>query len=312
MTPDVREESTHVSGEYNATLVAIREVRPWLRIIRIRPDDGPLRFIPGQYTALGLGSWESYVEGAPSLAASGKPKLIRRAYSFSSPMLDEDGRLVAAGEEALLEFYIVLATGTDAHPAELTPRLFRLRVGDRLFVSPHPKGTYTLAVVQADQDVVFAATGTGEAPHNVMLAKLLASGHRGRILSVVGAREAADFAYQDVHRELERRYANYQYVTLTTREPCNLDATRADFIGKQYVQQFLAGPHWEKFWGPVNPANTHVFVCGNPQMIGIPRLDEAGRHVYPQPQGAIETLEARGFRAELHGVGGNIHFEKYW
>jgi len=299
-------------SEYNATVESIREVRPWLRIFRIRPDAGPLRFIPGQYTVLGLGNWEPYLEDAPSLAAEEPRALIRRAYSMSSPILDAQGKLVAAGEEELLEFYIVRTFGTEAHPAELTPRLFRLDAGDRLYVGPRAKGKYTLAAVQSHHDVVFAATGTGEAPHNVMLAKLLALGHRGRILSVVGARETADFGYLDVHRELERRFANYRYVTLTTREPHNLDSTHPRFVGTQYVQQFLGGPAWEELWGRIEPGNTHVFACGNPQMIGIPRVDRQGRRMYPRPTGLIEILESRGFQADLRGDGGNIHFEKYW
>jgi ferredoxin--NADP+ reductase len=129
---------------------------------------------------------------------------------------------------------------------------------------------------------------------------------------VVGARETADFGYLDVHRELERRFANYRYVTLTTRESHNLDSTHPRFVGKQYVQQFLGGPAWDELWGRIEPANTHVFACGNPQMIGIPRVDRQGRRMYPRPAGLIEILESRGFRADLRGGGGNIHFEKYW
>ncbi len=299
-------------NHYNATVESIREVRPWLRIFRLRPEFGRLRYIPGQYTVLGLGSWEPCVAGTSPAPAPQAERLVQRAYSFATSMLDAQGELVCAGDEELVEFYIVLASGTAEHPAGLTPRLFHLRVGDRLFLGPRAKGTYTLAPVGPRDDVVFASTGTGEAPHNVMLAKLLSQGHQGRILSVVGARECADLAYEPVHRELERRYSNYRYVTLTTREPRNLDSRRSDFVGRQYVQQFFAGGEWDRLWGTIDPGKTHVFACGNPSMIGIPHVDRDGHRLYPEPTGLVEVLESRGFQADAPRQVGNIHFEKFW
>ena len=65
----------------------------------------------------------------------------------------------------------------------MTPRLFMLREGDRLFLSEKIAGVYTLDPVQPDDTVIFLATGTGEAPHNYMLWELLRRGHPGRILS---------------------------------------------------------------------------------------------------------------------------------
>jgi ferredoxin--NADP+ reductase len=298
--------------KYNATVESIREVRPWLRIFRLQPDFGRIRFVPGQYTVLGLGNWEPCVAGTRPQPMDRTERLVQRAYSFSCCILDVDGKLVAAGDEELLEFYIVLASGTAEHPAGLTPRLFHLRTGDRLFVGPRAKGTYTLSPVGTSDDVVFASTGTGEAPHNAMLARLLSQNHQGRVLSVVGARECADLAYESVHRELERRYSNYQYVTLTTREPRNSESTRADFVGKQYVQQFFAAGDWETLWGPIDPSKTHVFACGNPSMIGIPHVDSEGHRLYPEPTGLVEVLESRGFHADAPRQAGNIHFEKFW
>jgi len=307
---------------YNASLVGLREVHSSLRIFCVQVDGQTVRFAPGQYTTLGLGAWEPSVarQTAPQSpqppaerpATSAETTLIRRAYSFSSPMLDANGQLVDAGNEEQLEFYVVLTSPDSGHRPGLTPRLFALSVGDRLHVGLRPKGTYTLAPVAPDDDVVLAATGTGEAPHNAMIAHLLKTGHRGRILSVVGVRRRADLAYEAVHRELERRFSQYRYVPLTTREPCNLDAGRPDYVGKEYVQQFLGGPRWEELWGEIHPERTHVFACGNPAMIGIPQTDDDGSRIFPEPTGLIEMLEARGFRADAPRQPGNIHFEKFW
>jgi ferredoxin--NADP+ reductase len=65
----------------------------------------------------------------------------------------------------------------------------------------------------------------------------------------------------------------------------------------------------------LDPAHTHVFLCGNPKMIGVPLRDKTtGAITYPQPPGAIEILEKRGFQADIPSLKqkGNIHFEEYW
>ena len=51
----------------------------------------------------------------------------------------------------------------------------------------------------------------------------------------------------------------------------------------------------ERILGQVlDPATTHVFLCGNPKMIGVPEKDrQTGARVYPQPPGVIEILEQR-------------------
>ena len=58
-----------------------------------------------------------------------------------------------------------------------------------------------------------------------------------------------------------------------------------------------------------------MFLCGNPKMIGVPYKDkDTGVRTYPEPLGAIEILEQRGFRTDEPAakVKGNLHFEEYW
>jgi ferredoxin--NADP+ reductase len=209
-----------------------------------------------------------------------------------------------------LEYYIVLVRESErTQPPSLTPRLFLLREGDRLYFSEKITGNYTLDPVQPDDTVVFLATGTGEAPNNYMLWELLRRGHRGRILSACCVRYRQDLAYLHTHEELMRRYPNYTYVALTTREPENAGA-------KVYIQELItSGQLEEKLRQPLDPQHTHVFLCGNPKMIGVPEKDrETGQRVYPRPPGVIEILEQRGFRADQPAakIKGNIHSEEYW
>ena len=85
-----------------------------------------------------------------------------------------------------------------------------------------------------------------------------------------------------------------------------------EFVGKMRLQEFItSGKLAEALERPLDPHTCHVFLCGNPAMVGIPK-DEQGQRVYPQPTGVIELLERIGFLADRPEQPGNIHFEKYW
>ena len=104
-------------------------------------------------------------------------------------------------------------------------------------------------------------------------------------------------------------FPNYRYMALTTREPENLDASRPD-IGKRYLQDFFESGAFASETGVrLDPTNTHLFLCGHPDMIGIPLHTHDSTRRYPQPKGMVENL---GFRVDRPHERGNIHFEKYW
>ena len=295
---------------YNAAVVALRPAHSDLIKIRIKPDYRLPRHKPGQYSTLGMGAWEPRAPGCQeeSLKSGDEVRLIRRAYSISSSILDDAGKLFARDQADWLEFYIVLVRDAESPPA-LTPRLFMLKEGDRLFLGEKIAGHYNLDPVQPGDTVIFLATGTGEAPHNYMTWELLRRGHTGRIFSACCVRYRRDLAYLDTHLELMRRYPHYTYLSLTTRE--------ADTIGqKVYIQDLITSGQLETQLGrPLDPGNTHLYLCGNPKMIGVPTVDRAsGETRYPLPVGVVEILEGRGFKMDVPGVRfkGNIHFEEYW
>ena len=239
-------------------------------------------------------------------------KMVRRAYSFSSPILDEQGELVRPDTAGFVEFYIVLIRQGEERPPGLTPRLFALSRGDRLHLGKKVTGHYTLDPVGPNSNVLFVATGTGEAPHNAMLAELLANEHRGRIVTVTCVRKRHDLGYLGVYRELERRYENFRYLPLTTREPENLDPTLPNYRPKQHLQDYFASGNFEaEAQLALDPASCSVFLCGNPAMIGAPARGPRGAAL-PSPRGMVHLLEQRGFIIDQPGLPGNIHFEKYW
>lgn len=298
---------------YNATVVKLSKPHPELMRLRVRPDFPLPAHKPGQYTTLGLGYWEPRYPGCQEedVRPADEERLVRRSYSISCPVLGDDGALLRAEGLNWLEFYVVLVreSGNPARPPALTPRLFLLREGERLALGEKITGHFTLDTVAPGDAVIFLATGTGEAPHNYMLWELLRRNHAGRILSACCVRYRRDLAYLQTHEELMRRYPNYTYLPLTTREAETVHT-------KVYIQDLITSGQLEERLGqPLDPAHTHVFLCGNPKMIGVPVKDRTtGQRAYPQPVGVIELLEKRGFRVDQPQVKmkGNIHFEEYW
>jgi ferredoxin--NADP+ reductase len=247
---------------------------------------------------------------AEDLKPGDEARVVRRAYSISHPILDESGSLVDPTAVDFLEFYVTLVReGDPARPPALTPRLFMLREGDRLNIGDKITGHFTLEPVRPTDAVLFLGTGTGEAPHNYMTWELLRTGHAGPILHVCCVRMRQDLAYLQTHQRLMGMHPNYQYIVLATRE--------ADTVGqKVYIQDLITSGQLEaKLGRPLDPAGTHVFLCGNPNMIGVPQKNkETGAREYPRPTGVIEILEGRGFQADNPAarVKGNVHFEEYW
>lgn len=297
------------SEHYNAEVADIQRIHDDLMVVRIRPDCPDLHFVAGQYTVLGLGYWEDRAPDtqAEHIDEGELRKVARRAYSVSCPLIDANGEIAVADASPWLEFYIVLIRHAGASPPALTPRLFALAKGDRLFMSTHFHGNHTLRTTRLNDTVIFVATGTGEAPHNAMIASLLSSGHRGPIVAVCCVRYERDLAYRQQHRQLENRYPNYRYIARTTREPMNVDPQVSDYIGKQYLQEYFASGDFQRETGvELSPETASVYLCGNPEMIGVPHHTHNPALRYPKPTGMVEVLEKQGFHVDRPHQPGNI------
>jgi ferredoxin--NADP+ reductase len=290
---------------YNATVGGIRRVHADLMVLRVRPDAPIPPYEAGQWIALGIGLWEPPVPGLPAeeLTESDLRSLVRRPFSISSAIVSErEPRLLRPGEEDFYEFYLALHREAPRPPA-ISTRLFALEPGSRLWIAVQPRGQNTLAGVRPDDDVLFAATGTGEAPHNRMIWELLRRGHRGRVAAVVTARHQADLGYREAHERAMRLFPNYRYAPVTTREPGDRNCRMQDLL-RSGALEAMAGFRLE-------PSHARVFLCGNPGMIGAPRVHPEGV-VYPPVPGMVELLEReRGYRADPRRGNINIHFERY-
>ena len=264
----------------NATLIARRDLTDDSAIFGIEADAPLFEFLAGQYTAIGLPADAPRIEGAdPDEDANGKPrKLIVRAYSIASSSKARD----------YVELYVTLVKS-----GALTPRLWMLQPGDRLWLGPKAKGLFTLEGVPADCDVVLIGTGTGLAPYISMIRDYHQCNIGRRFAVVHGARYVRDLGYRDELEALERDCSTMVYVPTVSRP--EEDSGWSGHVGR--VQSVVADGALESaLGGAFSPKTTHVFVSGNPEMV------EDMERVF------IE----RGFTLNAARTPGTLHIERYW
>ena len=267
--------------DLNAIVAQRVDFAPGLMILRVAPDGWELpEFVAGQFAVLGLP--ESAPRSPSSEPADSAPApggFIRRAYSIAS----------ASHEREYLEFYVVLVRS-----GQLTPRLFALNPGDRLWLGPRITGMFTLDQVPPDQNPVFVGTGTGLAPYMSMLRSHLEANEPRHFAALHGARNSWDLGYRTELFQLQRLARNFAYIP-TVSEPQREHVPWKGHVS--FAQDLWAQGEVEKAWGfRPEPHNTHIFLCGNPLMID-----------------AMERLlHAEGFRDHQKGSPGQIHVEEYW
>ncbi|MBF0189310.1 MAG: ferredoxin--NADP reductase, partial [Magnetococcales bacterium] len=193
--------------DYNATLINRIQITPHLAIFQVRPDLEHYPFDAGQFAILGLKHLESRVpesDPEPPVDEKKQQRLIRRAYSISS----------GSHEENLLEFYVSLVTS-----GQLTPRLFAMTPGARLFLSPTAKGLFTLDRVPAGRGILMVATGTGLAPYMSMVRTLaLGIGCPAQSMTIMhGARYSWDLGYRSELESLQQQCEKFRYLPVISR-----------------------------------------------------------------------------------------------
>jgi ferredoxin/flavodoxin---NADP+ reductase len=269
------------SQELNAVLTRRTEISPGSLVIRVVPERWQVPpFKPGQFAVLGLPPEAPRCEAAD--AEDPTPKrglLIRRAYSIASSSVERE----------YLEFYVTLV-----YSGSFTPRLFALKEGDRLWLGPTISGLFTFDEVPARANIVMIATGTGLAPYMSQLRTHLTAEEARRYAVIHGARHSWDLGYRGELYALERVCPTLTYLPVISR----LHHAPEPWGGAMgYVQDVWQGGHVGQAWGfGPSPSNTHVFLCGNPDMIDA----------------MVEILRPQGFREHAGQQPGEIHSEKYW
>jgi len=265
--------------ELNSVVTQILQVSPIMKIIRVKPIGWEFPdFKGGQFVALALpASAERCKEATEEFEKQDDPdKLIKRAYSIASTSTSE-----------YIEFYITLV-----HSGSLTPRLFNLNIGDKLWMGKKGVGMFTLDEVPMDKNIVLVATGTGVAPYMSML-RSDALKREGRIMVVHGAANSWDLGYSSELQLLESMFDKFTYyptITDPEKEPAGWNGD------VRFIQEIWKDGLAENKWGfnPL-PENTDVFLCGNPRMINS----------------MVELLGEDGFKEHKRKEPGQIHVEEF-
>ncbi|MCU4401425.1 ferredoxin--NADP reductase [Acinetobacter pittii] len=221
------------------------------------------KFTAGQFARIGLKVGE---------------ELIVRAYSVVSSPFDET-----------LEFFsIVVPDGA------FTSNLQHLKVGDELYLEKIPYGYLTLARYQQPlpHDLWLLATGTGLAPFLSMLQDFDTWSKYQKINLVYSVRTAAELAYVDRIQEIAETFGEghngFKFIPIITRDPSAPLHDRLPILIENSELEKSAGIE-------LNPATSHVMLCGNPQMVDDTK----------------EALKRRGLTMNRRGEG-NIAVENYW
>ncbi len=267
--------------ELNAVLTARRDIAPGLAVFRIEPVGWEIKdFQAGQFAVIGLPGSAARCDGSdPEEEPSPPDKIVRRAYSIASSSL----------ERQYLEFYVVMVES-----GALTPRLFALQPGDKLWLGKKITGAFTLANVPEDYNLVLLSTGTGLAPYISMLRSKLLHNRQSKVGVLHGARHSWDLGYQNELAMVERDYKDFVYLPSITRP----SAEKVPWPGLTgYIQDLWQQRPFAERWGfDPSPEHTHVLLCGNPAMIDT----------------MIELLGQEGYQEHTKKTPGQIHLERYW
>ena len=217
-----------------ATITKRIEVSNDLWMIRVNTSDRFV-FTAGQSATLGVRT------------AGG---LVERAYS-----------IVSSPAESELEFFFELVSA-----GELTPLLYRLRVGDVLSIRRHASGRFLFDRTSGRTNHLLLCTVTGIAPF-VSYARTLAQDRREgrfdgthRLHLIQGASRSTEFAYREEMETLARAVPWLTYIPTISRpweDPAWSGETgRVDDLIRKYTDQWSLDPH-----------NTTAYLCGHPEMI---------------------------------------------
>jgi len=205
-----------------------------LWMIRVDPG-GPFSFKPGQYATLGV---------------QAEPKRIERAYSIVSSPLENE-----------IEFFFELVP-----QGELTPKLYKLQVGDQMLMRKSAKGLFTLDQKSGRTNHFLVCTVTGVAPFvsyvRTMYRAWKESTFKGehKLFILNGASKSWEFGYHDELCKFAAEVPWLKYVPTVSR-PWD-DANWKGEFGR--VDDVLR--KYSDMWG-LDGTNSVAYLCGHPDMI---------------------------------------------
>jgi len=224
------------------------------------------------------------VEGAPLAFEAGQ--FVRVALDIDGERVARAFSMVNAPADPLLEFYgIVVPQGP------LSPRLARLRPGERLYVASNPAGFLVLSELPAAETLWLMSTGTGIAPFISMLRAGTPWQRFRNVVLVHAVRHAPELVYrEDIERARTAHGSRFSYVPVVSREdvPGTLRGRIPALVGDGRLEA-AAG-------FALSAGNSQSMLCGNPDML----------------KDTAAALAARGMRKNRRRAPGHITVESFW
>ena len=252
---------------YNAALIRREDFTAELTTFHIKYDQPPAGespFVPGQYVAMGLNNTEVPDKGS-----------VRRSMSILS----------APEQREIYEFYIRWVK----HPESdnpLTHLLWKMKDGDRIFMTRKPVGVFTVKDTVGESDPrwkVYVAAGTGLAP----FVSILRSEHlrdaktdMSKTVLLHGASYPADLTYKEELEGYAKQHGLHYFRT------CSRPKEVPDWSGDSgRVEDYFKPDKLEDLErrlgvapGGLTPRSCGVLICGLRGTIGetITRLAPRG------------------------------------
>jgi len=219
-----------------------------------------VKFIAGQYTKISLN-----IDNED----------IARPYSF-----------VNSPNEDFLEFYSVSVPN-----GPLSTKLQQLKKGDFINVSPNNNGFLILNEVPLIDNIWMLATGTAIGPYLSILKTKDSWNNFKKVILVHAVRYNNELTYQETISDLKDIYGDrFIYITYVSREDSENSLTG------RIPESISQGVLEKKAGVKILPDNTHIMICGNPEMV----------------QDTTIELKKIGLKKHRRNSPGHITTENYW
>ncbi len=193
--------------------------------------------------------------------------------------------LVNAPQDRPLEIYF-----NEVPQGPLTPPLSALDLGDEVWMTARASGIFTLDTVKSADDLWLFATGTGLGVYLSILRTRDPWERFKRVFLVHGVRLSADLAYAETLNNIATQYGErFTYLPAVSREHCSgtLAGRITDLLEDGQLETRLGAT--------IDPATSHVMLCGNSAMIKDAKI----------------FLEARGLARHSRHTPGHYTTEQY-
>ena len=215
------------------------------------------------------------------------------AGQFTSLALDIDGKRIArpysylsSPQQRPLEFFFYTATD-----GVLSNVLVKLKPNESVWVKQQANGFFILDEVPESNELWMLGTGTGVAPFFSILNTDEPWARFKKIVLVHAVRTKVDLRYQELIDLLrEERGDQFKFQAFVSREKI------PNTIEGRIPAAILDGSLEKAIGLPLSPEDSHVMLCGNPDMV----------------KDSVELLKTRNFRKNRRRTPGHITVENYW